>query len=106
MSDLSKIEKLEELLKDPEQEQDSLTHFLLGREYLEVDRNEDAVRAFERCVELNPQYSAAYRFLGDAHRKSGNGEKAKETYETGMTIANEMGDLQAAKEMEALTKRI
>lgn len=104
MSD--KIEKLEAMLDDPEQEQDALTHFLLGREYMEADRAEDAVRAFSRCVELNPEYSAAYRFLGDSYRKNNQADKAKETYETGMTIANEMGDLQAAKEMKALLSRL
>ncbi len=99
-----KIARLEDLLKDDPQ--DDLTHFLLGREYLEVKRHEDAARVLQRCVEINPQYTAAYRFLGDAHRFAGNHVPAREAYETGIMVAQDTGDLQAGKEMEVLIRKV
>lgn len=106
MDNAEKIRQLEKLLADPAEEADPLTHFLLGREYMEAERYADGVRAFERTIELNPQYTAAFRFLGDCHRLGGDREKAREVYELGMSVANETGDLQPGKEMKALLKRL
>ena len=99
-----KIARLEELLKD--EPDDDLTHFLLGREYLEVNRHKDAARVLQRCVEINPQYTAAWRFLGDAHRFAGDSQAAKKAYETGIAVAQDTGDLQAGKEMEVLIRKV
>ncbi|MDX1972798.1 MAG: tetratricopeptide repeat protein [Candidatus Sumerlaeia bacterium] len=101
-----KILRLEALLEDPAEAADPLTHFLLGREYMGAERFAEATTAFERCVELKPDYSAAWRFLGDALRKQGLLERAREIFTHGKTVAYERGDLQAAKEMEALLHRL
>ncbi|MBX3729319.1 MAG: tetratricopeptide repeat protein [Candidatus Sumerlaeia bacterium] len=101
-----KIARLEALLAIEAEANDPLTHFLLGREYLEAGRAADAVRAFERCVALNPQYTAAYRFLGDSHRKAGDAAHARETYQLGIGVAEQTGDLQAGREMQALLARL
>ena len=90
-----KIAQLEKLLAIPSEANDPLTHFLLGREYMEVSDWQNAVAALGRCIALNPHYTAAYRFLGDAHRLAGEKAKARNIYEIGIGIANETGDLQA-----------
>jgi len=101
-----KIKRLEAMLDDPEQASDPLTYFLLGREYMEAKRFEEGAKSFEKCIELNPQYSAAYRFLGDCYRLSDQKDKAKDIYQTGMTIANESGDLQVVKEIQVFLKKL
>lgn len=106
MDNAEKIKRLEAFLEDDEQAADPLTHFMLGREYLEAQRFEDAAKTLTTCVRLNPEYSAAYRFLGDAYRKAGDVKNARETYELGKSVATEMGDLQAAKEMEAFLNKL
>ncbi|MGF1572119.1 MAG: tetratricopeptide repeat protein [Sumerlaeia bacterium] len=106
MDNAEKIKRLEAFLEDEEQARDPLTHFMLGREYLEAKRFQQAAASLTTCVQLNPEYSAAYRFLGDAYRKNGEVAKARETYELGKSVANEMGDLQAAKEMEAFLAKL
>lgn len=99
-----RIPPLEELLaEDPS---DHLTHFLLGREYLECRRFADAVKVLGRCVELEPRYTAAYRFLGDAHRKAGQSREAADTYRKGIAMARETGDLQAGREMQVFLDRL
>ncbi len=104
MDTAEKIARLEDMLKDDPQ--DDLTHFLLGREYMEADRHTDAARVLQRCVEINPRYTAAYRFLGDAHRFAQDPEAARAAYETGIAVAQDTGDLQAGREMEALARKV
>lgn len=104
MTHEQKIAALEAMLAD--EPGDDLTHFLLGREYMEVKRWTDAARVLARCVEINPRYSAAYRFLGDAHRLAGDAAAARDAYERGMAVAAETGDLQAGKEMQAMAKKV
>ncbi len=99
-----RIERLEALLTT--ETDDPLTHFMLGREYMEAERFADGACVLRRCVELNPHYTAAYRFLGDCHRKAGNDAQAREAYETGIAVAQETGDLQAGKEMEVFLGRL
>lgn len=104
MDATEKIKRLEALLeKDPS---DHLAHFLLGREYLEAARFDDAARVLQQCVEMNPQFTAAYRFLGDAHRKAGRNKEAVITYELGIGVAQETGDLQAGQEMQVFLKKL
>lgn len=99
-----KIRRLEALLETERDE--ALTYFLLGREYMEAQRFEDAGRVLQRCVELNPRYTAAYRFLGDSHRLAGARDLARQAYAAGITVAQETGDVQAGKEMEVFLKRL
>ncbi|MBI5155095.1 hypothetical protein HZA57_07645 [Candidatus Poribacteria bacterium] len=99
-----KIARLEAMLQ--KDSNDPLTHFLLGRECMAVNRLEDGTRAFERCVQLNPDYTAAYRFLGDCHRRSGDMEAAARVYEAGIATAARTGDGQAGREMEALLRKL
>jgi len=106
MDHAEKIRQLEALLADPAEANDPLTHFLLGREYMEAERLDDAASSFERVIQLNPHYTAAYRFWGDCHRLLGNKEKAREIYELGIGIANETGDLQPGKEMQVFLKKL
>ncbi|MCB2154413.1 tetratricopeptide repeat protein [bacterium] len=99
-----KIRRLEALLEI--ESDDPLTHFLLGREYMDAERWEEAAQMLQRCVDLKPTYTAAYRFLGDSHRRMGDDAGARQAYQSGIDVAQETGDLQAGKEMEVLLKRL
>lgn len=104
MTHEARIAALEAMAVD--EPDDDLTHFLLGREYMEVKRWADAARALARCVELNPKYTAAYRFLGDAYRLAGEADAARGVYQRGIAVARETGDLQAGKEMEVFLRKL
>ena len=99
-----KIQQLEEILADDPN--DSLGFFMLGKLYLDADRAEKAAEALERCLELNPKHSAAYRFCGDAYRKADKLDEAREVYSRGIVVANENGDLQTVKEVEAFLRKL
>lgn len=85
---------------------DATTWFLLGRELLAVPSPAEAADAFQRAIEADPDYTAAYRQLGNALEASGLVDEAVAVYTRGIEVAERTHDLQAGKEMNAFLKRI
>lgn len=87
--------------------QDSpLLRFALGGECL---KQRDAVAAIEhlrRALELNRDYSAAWKLLGQAYADNGNAQRAAAVYAEGIAVAVARGDVQAAREMQVFLKRL
>lgn len=84
----------------------ALLRFSLGTEYL---REGDAVNAqvhLEQAVAQKPDYSAAWKLLGKASAEGGDTEKAMRVFTRGIEIAEQQGDIQAAKEMRVFLKRL
>ena len=94
---------LEVLSMDPD---DPMVYFGLGQEYMKGGVYIKAVEAFGNAVRCNPNYSAAYRFLGECFEKAQQPQQAKEVYEKGIPIAQAQGDLEAAKAMTAFLRRV
>jgi len=87
--------------------QDSaLLRFGLGSEYLKQERFVEAMSHLQFAIKQNPDYSAAYKLLGKAQSEGGDTNAAMQTYETGIAIAENSGDKQAAKEMQVFLKRL
>jgi tetratricopeptide (TPR) repeat protein len=74
---------------DPENE---LGHFRLGQLYMENNQFDEAVRSFERTLELSPQFSKVFQLMGESYSKLGNTAKAIEVFTRGHAVANERGD--------------
>jgi tetratricopeptide (TPR) repeat protein len=85
---------------------DATTHFLLGRELLAAREAKEAARAFEAAIRARPDYTAAYRQLGNALEADGRVAEARSAYRRGVDVANRTQDLQAGKEMTAFLKRL
>ena len=99
-----RLEQLRQIVAlDPD---DATSQFLLGRELASREEWEEARSALGRAVELQPDYSAAYRQLGNCLEKLGRKDEAVAVYERGIRVARETGDLQAGKEMAAFLKRM
>ena len=99
-----RLEKLRELVRsDPE---DSLARFLLGREAGGQGLHEEAREALAAAVEIDPHYTAAYRYWGNALEALGRYEEAAAVYARGARVAERSGDLQAGKEMTAFLRRL
>jgi len=81
---------------------DALTHYLLGLELLHVGEWADSVAALRHATRLNPTHTAAWRFLGDAYRKSGDTIQAGVAYQQCLQVSEATGDLQTGKEVRAL----
>lgn len=83
-----------------------LLRFSLGELLLKEDRPADAVEHLKAAVEQDPAYSAAWKFYGKALAAAGDVEAAAEAFDTGIAVAEERGDKQAAKEMRVFRKRL
>ncbi|PWT91827.1 MAG: hypothetical protein C5B54_04550 [Acidobacteria bacterium] len=85
---------------------DPLVLFGLATEYLKLNRYDEAISTSQHLIEVQKEYSAAYRLLGQAYTAKGNTVAAIETYEAGIVIAENKGDLQTKKEMEVFLHRL
>ncbi|MGK5029581.1 tetratricopeptide repeat protein [Janthinobacterium sp. MDT1-19] len=97
-------EQLEKLLA---QGRDSaLLRFGLGDAYLKDNDAQQAATHLAQATIQQPGYSAAWKLLGKALHQLGRLDEAQAAWTTGMTVAQQQGDLQAVKEMTVFLKRL
>ena len=87
-------------------EDNALLRFALGSEYLKVGAVDQAVEHLGVAVDIDPDYSAAWKLLGKAQAEAGLTAAATETYRQGIAVATRRGDRQSANEMEVFLKRL
>ena len=58
------------------------------------------------AVEQDPDYSAAWKIYGKVLAEAGRDEEAAQAWLTGIDVAEQNGDIQAAKEMKVFLRRI
>lgn len=98
------IGSLEKLL---EQGKDSaLLRFSLGSEYFKLHETWVTIFHLKRAVELDPDYSAAWKLLGLALSEARILHEAMDTFRRGAAVAEKRGDKQAAKEMGVFARRL
>jgi Tfp pilus assembly protein PilF len=84
----------------------ALLRFGLGNAYIKHEDFTTAAMHFAKAVELNPNYSAAWKSYGKALAQAQQNEQAIEIYNKGIAVAKKQGDLQAVKEMQVFLKRL
>ena len=98
------IDKLEALLAAG---QDSAgLRFALAGQYLKTGDAVHAVEHGEVAVLLDPNYSAAWRLLGQAQVAADKPEDAAQSFERGIAVAKASGDRQVEKEMQVFLRRL
>ena len=98
------IESLEKMLAKGVD--NSLLRFGLGKAWLDAGDSAKAAEHLQRCVELDPKYSAAWKLLGKAHLANGDQVAARQAWEQGLEAARGHGDKQAEKEMTVFLKKL
>jgi Tfp pilus assembly protein PilF len=78
----------------------------LASRYLDAADPAAAVRHAEAAVRLDPEYSAAWKALGQALTAAGRNTDALAVYERGIQVAEGRGDRQAANEMRVFSRRL
>ena len=84
----------------------ALLRYSLGNEYLKLHEVWVAIVHLKRALELDPNYSAAWKLLAMALVEAGILNEALETYRRGIAVAKQRGDQQAAREMTVFARRI
>ena len=98
------IEALERLI---ERGQDSaMLRLTLGSAMHEQGETEKALEHLRRALDLDPEYSAAWKLLGQVYRDDGRLGEAKETWEHGLTVAEGKGDMQVVRELEVFLRKL
>jgi len=100
----SVVSNLEKLLSAGKES--ALLRFSLGNEYLKIREIWVAVFHLKRALELDPNYSAAWKLLAMALAESEVLNEALDTCRRGIEVAERRGDQQAAKEMAVLARRL
>ena len=104
MESRSVISNLEKLLTAGRES--ALLRFSLGSEYLKLRETWVAVFHLKRALDLDPDYSAAWKLLGMALADGGILNEALDTYRRGIEVARRRGDQQAVKEMAVFARRL
>ena len=98
-----RIDGLRELVaEDPD---DTTTRFMLGNELARLGEHAEAAAHFGAILEVDPDYTAAYRGLGRARVALGDLEGARTVFEAGVAVAERTGDIQSGREMESFLRR-
>lgn len=84
----------------------AMLRFALGNEYLKSSDTEAAIKHLSVAVDLDADYSAAWKQLGKAQVEAGLDDQAAESFERGVEVAERCGDQQAAKEMRVFLRRL
>ena len=102
--DTERLDQFQELVAlEPD---DTVVRFGLGELYFQAQEFAQAAEQFAEIIHLDPQYSAAYRYLGQSHAALGKRAEAEDTFERGIDIAEARGDIQTAKEMRVFLRRL
>lgn len=97
-------ENLEKLLAQGRD--NALLRFGLGDACLKEHDAEQAAVHLAQATQQQPGYSAVWKLLGKALQQLGRPDAAQAAWTTGVTVARQQGDLQAAKEMTVFLKRL
>ena len=90
-----------------EQGQDNaLLRFTLGNVLYKQKDYAKAELHLSRAVEMDPDYSAAWKIYGRTLGAAGKITEAISAFNQGIAVAEQRGDLQAAKEMNVFLHRL
>ena len=100
-------DRIDAFLKMLARGQDSaMLRFSLGNEYYGQGELIEAIPHLQAAVDLDPNYSAAWKLLGRSLADTGDAAEASRAFSEGIRIATGNGDRQAAKEMTVFLKRL
>jgi Flp pilus assembly protein TadD len=84
----------------------ALLRFTLGSAHVRHKQFAQAVPHLARAVELDPEYSAAWKLYARSLMESGELEPAVRILEQGLEVARRRGDMQAVREMQVWQRKL
>lgn len=83
-----------------------LLRFGLGQALLKQGQPGEAIDHLRAALQFDPHHSAAWKLLAKAYAETDQNDLAIDTYRKGIDVAEQRGDIQAAKEMNVFLKRL
>lgn len=96
---MSRIEQLKQMLKA--EPNDLFLNYALALELVKQENFSEAISTFQFIIEKDKNYLAAYYQLGKAYEEIADTEKAKETYTSGIAIAQEQKNMKTLSELKS-----
>jgi len=96
----NRLEALKNLVE--QNPSDSFARYGLAMAYANAGDAAQAVREYQKLLEVNPKYVAAYYHGGQTLERLGKPDEAREMYRRGVAVANEIGDQHTRSELEAV----
>lgn len=84
----------------------ALLRYSLGHALLGAGDSRAAVEQLRAAVDFDANYSAAWKLLGQALLQHDDPDAAMAAWQQGIAVANQRGDVQAAKEMTVFRRRL
>jgi Tfp pilus assembly protein PilF len=78
---------------------DPFNLYAIATEYLKSDTSE-ALKYFEQLLQQHPAYVPTYYHAAGLYRQLGEIEKARGTYEKGLTVSQQQGNRHAHRELQ------
>lgn len=89
-----------------ENPKDSFARYGLAMEHVRGGETEAALAEFQKLVEINPDYTAAYQMAAQTLMKVGKNDDARNWLERGISCATRTGNAHAKAEMQAMLDEI
>ncbi|WP_176085906.1 tetratricopeptide repeat protein [Martelella sp. HB161492] len=83
-----------------------LGRLTLGRILFSEENFDGAIQHLRHALQLDPANAAVYVALGKAYDRKGELVLARDVFLKGQVVAEQGGDLQAARQIEALRRRL
>lgn len=99
--DIGALEKLLHGTRDT-----PMLRLTLGRLYAEQGDWSQAIEHLQQAVDRDPDYSAAWKALGQAQQRHGRLRDAEDSFQSGMAAARRRGDKQLERECAVYHKRV
>ena len=100
----SRMEQLERLLAaEPD---DAFLNFALAMELAKIERLEDAVARFERAIEMDAAYCAAYYQKAKTLLQANQTDQARRAIADGIVVAQRTGDNHTAEKLREMLQTL
>lgn len=101
---MSLTDNLEKMLSNGNDS--AMLRFGLGSAYFNDKNYQKAIPHLKKCIEIDENYSTAYKLLGRSQIKLGLKEQAKSSLEMGLEKSMLRGDKQTEKEIRGFLKKL
>jgi predicted Zn-dependent protease len=104
MNPHSRVDALREQIGGPRD--GALLRYSLGLALMLDGNARESIWQIRAALGFDPDYSAAWKLLGKACLEAGDAQGAGDAWRRGIAVADQRGDVQAAREMRVFLQRL